>query len=145
MLRLVATTLMIAALPLIVCAQSENNCSRRIGYAHKNQVDAPTLTLSIVRGRTVDPHNEFVPEVCVALFTEKTHRFVTQVSVDNQGNFKFAAVPPGRYRLVARVPRVDYFCPVNARIRIRRARNRTRLVLHLVYPAIDVCSWADAK
>jgi hypothetical protein len=114
-------------------------------YIHRNQVDPPVITLNLASGRASDKNNVPVSELCVALFTQKTHRFVTQVTVNNEGHFKFGAVPPGRYVLVARVSEYDYFCPVNARIRIRRSRSRTRLVLHMVPAAIDVCSWADTK
>jgi hypothetical protein len=145
MFRIILTALVFAALQAIVCGQAETNCPRRMEYAHRNQVDPPVLTLNVVQGRTIDNRSDAVPEVCVALFTEKSHRFVAQVSVNSHGNFKFGAVPPGRYRLVARVPRYDYFCPVNARILIHRSRDRTRLVLHMVLPAIDVCSRADTK
>jgi hypothetical protein len=145
MFRVILSVVFLAALQVIVCGQSETNCPRRMEYAHRNQVDPPVLTLNVVQGRTIDNRSDPVPEVCVALFTETSHRFVTQVSVYSDGDFKFGAVPPGRYRLVARVPRYDYFCPVNARILIRRSRNRSRLVLHMVMPAIDVCSWADTK
>jgi len=135
----------VVALPFIAFGQSESNCPRQLEYVHRNQVDPPVITLNAVQGRATDKQNEPVPEVCVALFTEKSHRFVTQVSVDNRGSFKFGRVPPGHYVLVARVREYDYFCPVNARIRIRRSRRRTRLVLHMVLAAIDVCSWADTK
>ena len=135
---------------LPVLTQYENDdCLKQIEYVSRNQVDPPKISLRRVEGRAVDSNGVAVGYICIALFTEKEHRFVAQTVADKNGYFRFGKISKGNYRLVARV-NYDYLCPVN--VRIRRAGflrggffRKTRLVLHLRVAAIDVCSYADTK
>ena len=71
---------------------------------------APKLiTVTRVRGRAVRSNgdgSEWPPAemsgACLSLFTEDSHNFVSSRVVDSEGRFDFGAVPPGRYRLIAR-------------------------------------------
>ena len=110
---------------------------------------SPTVSLRVVEGRAIDPNGVTVPNVCVALFTRKDKRFVTQTVTDENGYFRFGEIPKGKYFLVGRVER-DYFCPLN--VEINRVRfpfggffRRSRLVLHMETWGIDGCSYADTK
>jgi hypothetical protein len=116
---------------------------------NRNFIDTPTISLRGVEGRAIDSNGVAIPNICVALFTEKEHRFVAQTVADENGYFRFGKIPKGRYRLVARVD-YDAFCPVN--VRIRRVSfprgglfRKTRLVLHMRPSAIDTCSYGDTK
>ena len=110
---------------------------------------SPKVSLRVVEGQAIDPNGVAVPNVCVALFTRKDKRFVTQTVTDENGYFRFGKIPKGKYYLVARVER-DYFCPLN--VEINRLSfpfggffQRNRLVLHMEARGIDVCSYADKK
>lgn len=127
----------------------DEDCPKQIEYVNRNQVDPPTISLRGVEGQAVDAQGEAIPNICVALFTEKEHRFVAQVVADENGYFRFGKIPKGRYRVVARVD-YDYFCSVN--VRIRRVSfprggffRRTHLVLHMRSAGIDDCSYGDTK
>ncbi|HEX8289126.1 MAG TPA: carboxypeptidase-like regulatory domain-containing protein [Pyrinomonadaceae bacterium] len=115
----------------------------------RNQVDPPTISLRGVEGRVIDSSGVAIPNICIALFTEKEYRFVAQTVADENGYFRFGKIPKGSYRLVARVD-YDYLCPVN--VRIRRVSfpsggffRKTHLVLHMRPAAIDVCSYGDTR
>ena len=135
---------------LPVAAQDkDDDCPKQLEYVSYNQVDPPTISLRGVEGRAIYPDGAPIPEICVALFTEKEHRFVAQTVADENGYFRFGKIPEGRYRLVARVD-YDFLCPVNVRIhRVSFPRGgffkKTRLVLHMRGAAIDVCSYGDTK
>lgn len=99
-----------------------------------------------VAGRAVDSNGVEISEMCVGLFTEKGHRLIAQMATDNKGRFKFKGMSNGRYRLVARVPGYDYFCPINAKLRINKDRKKNpRVILRMVPPGIDRCSWAETQ
>ena len=149
MRRLVLVIVITSAAPLVVAAQGldyDEVCPQRMEYAHRNQVDSKPIKLVSIAGRAIY-RNEPV-QMCVALFTEKTRRLVAQVAANGNGYFRFRSIKNGRYRLVGRVDN-DYLCPVNLIVyrttpRAGGGRQR-RLVLHMVAPAIDVCSWGDIK
>jgi len=145
--RLLVLIAITSCCPLLVAAQDYDEvCPHRMEYAHRNQVDTKPIKLDLIAGRAI--YRDEPVQMCVALFTEKTHRLVAQVAVNGNGYFKFRSVRNGRYRLVGRVDN-DYLCPVNVivnRTVLRSgARRQRRLVLHMVAPAIDVCSWGDIK
>lgn len=151
MFRLIWLFLIIAFLFLPVAAQeeSDDDCPKQLEYVNRNQVDPPTISLRGVEGRAVDSSGVAIGYICVALFTEKEHRFVAQTVADENGYFRFGKIPKGNYRLVARVD-YDYLCPVN--VRIRRVSfprggffRKTSLVLHLRPAGIDDCSYGDTK
>jgi hypothetical protein len=125
---------------------SDEVCPQRMEYAHRNQVDAKPINLDLIAGRAI--YRDEPVQLCVALFTEKTHRLVAQVAANGNGYFKFRSVRNGHYRLVGRVDN-DYLCPVNVIVHRTALRSgggrRRRLVLHMVVLAIDVCSWGDIK
>jgi len=133
----------LSAFAVAASAQKSNPCAGKAEYVHRNQIDAPAIRLSGVKGRAVDSQGQAVQGICVALFTEKDHRLVTQTVADDNGYFKFRNVPNGKYRLVGRVSN-DYFCPVNVRVQTKKD-SRRRLILHMRPPAIDECSYGDTK
>jgi hypothetical protein len=133
----------------VLAQDADEDCPKQLEYVNRNQVDPLTISLRGVEGRAIDSSGAAIPNICVALFTEKEHRFVAQTVADENGYFRFGKIPKGRYRLVARVD-YDYLCPVN--IRIRRVNfpsggifRKTRLVLHMRPAAIDTCSYGDTK
>jgi hypothetical protein len=128
---------------------SESNCPKQINYINRNQIDLPRITVRGVEGRATDSNAVPIPDVCVALFTEKEHRFVAQTMTDENGYFRFTKIPKGDYRLVARME-IEYLCPVNVSIRLASFPSgglfrRKRIYLHFVVPGTDSCSYADTK
>jgi hypothetical protein len=147
MLRLLFLIAITSLCPLLVTAQDYDEvCPRRMEYANRNQVDAKPIKLDLITGRAI--YRDERVQMCVALFTEKTHRLVAQVAASRDGYFRFRSIRNGHYRLVGRVDN-DYLCPVNVivyRTALRSGgRHQRRLVLHMAARAIDVCSWADIK
>ena len=135
--------------PLLAAAQGydyDEVCPRPMEYAHRNQVDTKPIKLDLIAGRAV--YRDEPVQMCVALFTEKTHRLVAQVAANGNGYFKFRSIKNGRYRLVGRVDN-NYLCPVNVIVHRTAPRSgggrKRQLVLHMAGLAIDVCSWGDIK
>ncbi len=142
MIRSISTLIIL----ILWCVATPGECPRRLSYVNRNQVDPNEISLDRVAGQAVDSKGVVVPEICIGLFADKDHRLVAQVETDSEGRFAFKEVPEGRYRLVARVPEYDYLCPVNARVRVKKAETKKQsLLLHLVPPSIDQCSWADVQ
>jgi len=143
MIRSISSTLVVLLLWSVV---TPSQCPGRLSYVNRNQVDPDEISLNRVVGRAVDSRGVAVPEICIGLFTNKGHRLIAQVRANSEGRFAFKALPEGRYRLVARMPNYDYLCPVNARVRIMKARRKKQsMTLHLVPRSLDQCSWADVK
>ena len=95
-----------------------------IEYGNRNQVDPEPLSITILSGKVFDEIGEDpvqvhapIPGACLGLFTETDHRLIASATTDDRGNFRFARVSPGQYRLVARDPQ-NVFCVANARVRI---------------------------
>lgn len=114
-----------------------------VEYENHNQVDYGPLVLRRLTGRAVDPSSVPMPGGCIGLFAEDRHQLLATVSADENGNFAFPQIAPGRYRLVARF---DGFCAANVRLRIVRGRRAGRkLVLHMEGGGIDKCSYGTYK
>jgi hypothetical protein len=113
-------------------------------YQNHNMIDYGPLVFRNLSGRAIDPSSAEVPGACLGLFTEDGHRLVAVTETDQDGNFAFATVEPGRYRLVARY---DSLCTANIPLKIVRwPRGRQReLVLHMKGRGIDQCSYGDYK
>ena len=136
-------------LPVMAQDSDEEDCPKQIEYVNRNQIDLPRITLRGVEGRATDNDGVPIPDICVALFTEKKHRFVAQTTTDENGYFRFTKIPKGLYRLVARIEH-DYLCPVNVSIRQGSFPSgglfrRKRVYLHFRVAGIDSCSYADTK
>ncbi|MEO6588524.1 MAG: carboxypeptidase-like regulatory domain-containing protein [Pyrinomonadaceae bacterium] len=99
-----------------------------------------------IEGTAVDSGGNLLADVCLALFTEKTHRFVAQTMTDEDGHFKFGKIPKGKYRLVGNF---YPFCTANAQIRRVKKKSsessESPLVLHLQVQGTDSCSYFDTK
>jgi len=126
-------------------------CTRPVEYENHNQVDYGPFILQSISGHAIvevgEPARKIGPArgVCLAVFTEEEHRRVATGITDEEANFRFDALEPGDYRLVARA---EGLCVANVRIRIvRNGRNRghRRMVLHLTPASIDRCSYGEYK
>ena len=130
-------TLSISALaqgPVKTCA---------VTYRDRNMIDYGPLVFRNLSGYAIDPSSVRMAGGCIGLFTENDHRLVATAQPDESGNFAFAKVAPGRYKLVADFPG---FCAANVPLKIVRwPRGRAKLVVHMKPGAIDVCSYGDYK
>jgi len=110
-------------------------------------VEMKPLVVSRVSGRAAreDPEGHVWPDEklpgCLSLFTADSHKFVASTTVDEDGRFDFGPIPPGKYRLVARLPG---FPTGNSAVTVVRSvwpRHR-RIVVLFTCCGIDVCSGA---
>lgn len=110
-------------------------------------VEMKPLVVSRLAGRAArqDPEGHVWPDEkprgCLSLFTADSHKFVASTTVDQDGRFDFGPIPPGRYRLVARLPG---FPTGNNAVTVVRSvwpRHR-RIVVLFTCCGIDVCSSA---
>jgi len=134
---------------LVAAQQTVAPCPSPIGYENHNQIDPPPLSLRVIPGRAIAQDGVSVPNVCLGLFTEREHRLVASVVADEEGYFRFNNICLGLYRLVAK-DRYGGFCTANVGIRVVRyprggILRGKRLVLHMIPPAIDVCSYGAYK
>ena len=135
--------LMLLAAPWAPAQNPAQDCTP--AYENHNQIDYGPLVFGRLTGRAVDPSSFQMPGVCSGLFTERNHKLVATASSDENGNFKFGVVPPGRYRLVAHA---DGLCAANVPLRIVRGKSSPKnreLVLHMKPRGIDACSYGDYK
>ena len=113
-------------------------------------VSIEPLKLARVRGKAVIQDSfghiregEVPRHVCLSLFLADSHKFVSTTTADDEGNFDFGPVKPGRYRLVARA---EALCTGNIPVIVvrpsRKARHRG-IVLLFRLANLDVCTSAD--
>jgi hypothetical protein len=131
-------------------SQREEACGDKI-YEDHNQVDYKPLKLATIQGRgvveiqnKVIKPNETVPGACLSLFT-LDHKLVMSATADSKGEFRFAGVAPGRYRLIAHA---QGFCTANIPIQVVNASSRSKLqaneiLVHYRLTGIDKCSWGE--
>ena len=73
-------------------------------YENHNQIDPKPLRMHIVHGTATAENGSVVPEMQLGLFAEKDHSLVATAKTGQNGEFSFARIPAGRYRLVAKHP-----------------------------------------
>ena len=110
-------------------------------YEDHNQVDPRPIKLSSIHGFAQNSSNAVLAKLPIGLFTERGHRLVASVVTNDKGEYVFPQVPPGRYRMVARLPG---FCTANVPVRISGGllRWQESVELHMIPPGIDQCSFA---
>ena len=121
--------------------QRAGKCSP--AYQNNNNIDYGPLVFRNLSGYDIDPASARTAGGCIGLFAEEDHRLVAATAADQDGNFSFAAVVPGRYRLV-----VDFrgYCAANVPLRIVRWPRggwHRKLVVHMSVGDIDACSVGD--
>ena len=90
MFRLFCLISIITFLPSLVTAQQQvMGCSGKIEYENHNQIDYEIIMSNDIEGKAVDSRGNLLADVCIALFTRKSHRFIAQVTTDDNGYFKF--------------------------------------------------------
>jgi hypothetical protein len=104
------------------------------------------LKISLIQGTSeIDVGTEIqppVPGACFGLFTDKGHSLVASVRAGSDGQFRFEAVPPGRYRLIARA---EGLCTANVPLEVVRSshRRKAEILIHFRAAGIDTCSYAE--
>jgi hypothetical protein len=112
-------------------------------YENRNQIDPKPLKVHDVRGTAKAEDGALIPAMTIGIFTEATHALIASTKTDENGQFSFAHIPTGRYRLVAEYP---VFCTANVPILVASqslSRSRPLIVLHMRVGGIDVCSFGD--
>jgi hypothetical protein len=133
------------ALTASACRAQEPAGKCSPAYQNNNNIDYGPLVFRNLSGYDIDPASVRMAGGCIGLFTEEDHRLVAATTADQDGNFLFAAVVPGRYRLV-----VDFrgYCAANVPLRIVRWPRGgwgRKLVVHMNVGHIDTCSVGDYK
>src|SRR6266850_3440549 len=98
-----ALIVFIMASPVI----GKERISCTVEYANQNMIDYGPLNFRSITGRAIDPQGVPVPQVCIAIFTDKDfanqeHRQVAGVMTDETGHFGLPSVPSGQYRVIAK-------------------------------------------
>ena len=91
--------------------QSSLHCQPPIPYVGKEDVTAPVPYSPVsvanvageISGAIVGPPKG-LPNVCIALFSGRSHKFIGSAITNAAGLFQFGDVPTGEYRLVVRTP-----------------------------------------
>jgi hypothetical protein len=123
-----------------VHAQQPNGA---MAYESHNQVDPNPLKMRKVFGVARGENGYPIQSMAVGLFTEKDHLLIAQTETDQKGEFSFASVRAGRYRLVAKHPA---FCTANVPLIVESGglgRSSKALELHMKVGGIDVCSFGS--
>lgn len=127
---------------LSIVAYGQAVCNQ-MSYEDKNQTDYGPIRVSRVVGVLNDKQGVAVPNVCVGLFGEEAdHRLVMATNSDADGHFRFAGVPAGNYRLVAKY---DGFSPANAKLRVERHGTKKPLVVQMRFAGMDTVSFVELK
>ena len=91
--------------------QSSLQCQAPIPYVGKEDVTAPVPYSPVsvpnvageITGAIVGPPRG-LPNVCIALFKGRSHKFISSAITNDAGVFQFGDVPTGEYRMVVRAP-----------------------------------------
>jgi hypothetical protein len=125
--------------------QGEDSSSCSTVYENHNQVEIRPLKVHLIEGNSeIDVGTEKqpgVPGACYVLFTEKDHTPVASVRADANGKFEFRAVPPGRYRLIARAKGL---CTANIALEVvKSSAPKAKVLVHFRASGIDSCSYGE--
>jgi len=137
--------LCLAALPLgaanLVCQERNSAGTSPFVYEHHNQIDNRPFKLKTVAGMVHDEQGVAIPNTRLGIFTDGDHQLLATTATAEDGTFRFARIPPGLYRLVAKV---DGFCAANVRLLIvSQAFSNRILELHMKVAEIDTCSFGE--
>jgi hypothetical protein len=93
----------------VYCQNEGALCPDAKRYENRNFTDYGPLRLSIIQGKGFvnrDGRNPgyAVGGACLSLYTEDAHEWIETQIANSEGIFKFEAIKPGRYRLIARAP-----------------------------------------
>src|ERR1700683_1609221 len=94
--RVLCPALLVILGTSVVAAQAQTS-DDGIVYEDHNQVDPKPLKMQIVFGRASLESGFLVPKVKLGIFTENDHLLVATAETDQEGKFRFARIPPGRY------------------------------------------------
>jgi len=112
-------------------------------YVNKNPTEPKPIKVSAVDGTVRDPGKMTFPNATLLLFAEQGHALIETVKSDGNGHFAFGKIPPGHYRVVAKV---EGLCPANIPIEVENSVIAHRKIEFVMQPqGIDICSYAIAK
>jgi hypothetical protein len=125
------------------CAASAQTPDANSAYVNKNPAEPKPIKVSAVDGVVRDPEKITLPNASILLFAEQGKALIETVKSDGRGHFAFGKIPPGHYRLVAKVPGL---CPANIPIEVETSVLAHRRIEFVMQPqGIDICSYAIAK
>jgi carboxypeptidase family protein len=114
-----------------------------VEYENHNMIDY-TVRIRHVKGTVIDVTNVLLPKACIAIFNSDHSKLLRTVETDEEGRFIVDRISPGRYWLVVQ-DQQRAFCPMAARLEVRRWRGKQELAVHMNLSGIDRCSFCEAK
>ena len=136
----------IFSLLLAVCntasGQENTPCNTSMTYEDRNQIEMKPVKLRALSGIASDDDGVSIPNVCIGLFSEDTHKIVAVTKTSEDGSFSLDKIAAGRYRLVAKHP---VLCTANVPLVLSHGSNKSKRALHLHMrpPGVDRCSFGD--
>ena len=140
----VSLALLMTSHGLSVAQQEKTTCLQEVKYENHNQADPGALTVRNLKGQVTDTYGATIPQACLGVYTETERKLIASTTSDENGNYKFDKIRPGKYRLVV-IARP--LCTANAKIIIAASvlssrRNRP-VYVHMGAAGIDSCSYAS--
>ena len=122
--------------------QSSSPCQQPAADIAKGELTSPLkyepLSVTVVGGRVsgslLTEELSGISQLCLALFTERKHKFVADAVTDEAGDFLFSDIPAGRYRIVIRAPGF-FVAEVPVRV-LKKAKESKRIDIVLQSPVI---------
>lgn len=130
--RILLLSALICSVGIVSNAQQlASPCQQPVTYIGARDVVSPfpyqPLSVSVVAGQVsgaIVGTPVARPHLCLALFTERKHRFVMSVVTDDEGRFLFRDVVAGKYHLVVRAPGF-YVTEIPVRV-LGKAKGKTK-------------------
>jgi hypothetical protein len=109
----------------------------------ENTNDPAPLKMHELAGHVRDLGGTAIPRATVLLFSEGGHALIATAVSDTKGEFRFAKVGKGLYRVVVRV---EGLCAANIPVAVESSLlAHRRIDINMQAKAIDTCSYAVAK
>ena len=91
----------------------------------------------------MDAYGVVIPNTCIGVFTEASHKLVATTQTDKDGRFEFNDIADGAYRLIAKY---EGFSTANAKVEIeQRSQNKKSLSVQMRPSGIDTHSFIELK
>lgn len=117
-------------------------CDTSMAYENRNQIESKPIKLHALSGLASDDQGIPIPNICLGVFSDNTHRIVAVTKTSEDGRFSFDKIGTGQYRLVAKHP---LLCTANVSLVLSHPSTKPKrdLRLHMRPSGIDRCSYGE--
>src|SRR5687767_16034613 len=88
--------LLITRQGLSVAQQEKTTCLNEVGYENHNFLELGALTVGDLKGQVTNEKSAPIPQSCLGVYTETEHKLIASTTSDENGNYKFDKIRPGR-------------------------------------------------